>query len=79
MGTDLIPAPKSPDMGMLEATMGTEARRVFNWRVEQLVNAGVSFKLAEEVCAEDPRFDYRPVLALIERGCPPDLAVGIAQ
>ena len=47
------------------------------WRRCRLVEAGFPTTLADEV-AGDPRFDLHALLQLVDRGCPPDLAVQIA-
>lgn len=46
------------------------------WRRCRLVEAGMPDELAAEV-ATDPRFDLHALLQLLDRGCPPDLAVRI--
>ena len=46
------------------------------WRTEQLVGAGFAPELAAGV-APDMRFDLHAVIELVERGCPPELAVRI--
>jgi hypothetical protein len=53
-----------------------EAAEVISWRRDQLVHAG--FTLPEAVrLAEDPRYDLHALIELVERGCPPELAVRI--
>jgi hypothetical protein len=47
------------------------------WRRCRLVEAGFPTALADEV-AGDPRFDLHALLQLVDRGCPPELAVQIA-
>ena len=47
------------------------------WRRCRLLEAGFSAALAESVAA-DPRFDLHALLELVDRGCPPALAVRIA-
>jgi hypothetical protein len=46
------------------------------WRRDQLVAAGFSLPLATEV-AGDGRFDLHALIELVERSCPPELAVRI--
>ena len=46
------------------------------WRREQLLLSGFADSLATRV-AEDPRFDLHGLIELVERGCPPPLAVRI--
>ena len=49
---------------------------VFRWRRDQLVCAGFPRSLAASV-AGDGRFDLHALIELVERGCPPPLAVRI--
>ena len=51
----------------------TDAR---TWRRCRLVEAGLPDQLADAVAA-DPRHDLHALLQLLDRGCPPDLAVRI--
>jgi hypothetical protein len=51
----------------------TDAR---TWRRCRLVEAGLPYDLADAVAA-DPRHDLHALLQLLDRGCPPDLAVRI--
>jgi hypothetical protein len=51
----------------------TDAR---TWRRCRLVEAGVPEALADAVAA-DPLHDLHALLQLLDRGCPPDLAVRI--
>ena len=46
------------------------------WRRRRLVEAAFPTALAEAVAA-DPRFDLHALLQLVDRGCPPELAVRI--
>jgi hypothetical protein len=46
------------------------------WRSLRLLDAGFPAALADPV-ASDPRFDLHALLQLVDRGCPPDLAVRI--
>jgi hypothetical protein len=46
------------------------------WRRDRIVEAGVSSASAEAIAA-DPRFDLHAFLTLIDRGCPPELALRI--
>jgi len=55
------------------APAGTE---VFRWRRDQLVVAGFRPSLAASVAA-DGRYDLHALIELVERGCPPTLAVRI--
>jgi hypothetical protein len=49
---------------------------VRSWRRCRLVEAGFPAALAHDVAA-DPAFDLHALLQLVDRGCPPDLAVRI--
>jgi hypothetical protein len=49
---------------------------VVAWRRNQLVLAGYPRKLAARL-ASDPAFDLHALITLVERGCPPELAVRI--
>ncbi len=51
---------------------------VRGWRREQLLHAGFSAALAG-LLAADPRFDLHVLIELVERGCPPELAVRIVS
>lgn len=53
-----------------------ELRRVRAWRVEQLRRLGLAFTSAD-VFAD--LVDYHAVAALVERGCPPELALEIVR
>jgi hypothetical protein len=46
------------------------------WRRDQLAAAGFPLPLASEI-AGDTSYDLHAVIELVERGCPPDLAVRI--
>ncbi|MDI6910670.1 hypothetical protein [Nocardioides sp.] len=49
---------------------------VRSWRRCRLLEAGFPGALADTVAA-DSRFDLHALLELVDRGCPPDLAVRI--
>lgn len=49
---------------------------VVSWRRDQLVQAGFRLPLAMRL-ARDARFDLHALIELVERGCPPELAVRI--
>jgi hypothetical protein len=55
---------------------GTRKSRYSNWRRDTLVRAGFEPDLSSAV-AGDPRIDVHRLLELVDRGCPPDLAVRI--
>jgi hypothetical protein len=46
------------------------------WRAQRLERAGFASALATELAA-DRRVDLHPLLELIDRGCPPELAARI--
>lgn len=50
--------------------------QVVRWRCERLAESGFAPPLAVAV-AEDPRYDLHALIELVERGCPPELAVRI--
>ena len=49
---------------------------VAGWRHEQLLEAGFPRRLAARL-ASDPRYDLHALIELVERRCPPALAVRI--
>jgi hypothetical protein len=49
---------------------------VVRWRCEQLVGSGFAPALAASV-AENNDYDLHALIELVERGCPPELAVRI--
>jgi hypothetical protein len=49
---------------------------VVAWRRDQLVTAGFALPVAAAL-ARDSRYDLHALIDLVERGCPPDLAVRI--
>jgi hypothetical protein len=51
---------------------------VVHWRREQLMQSGFRLPLADRV-ARNPRYDVHALIELVERGCPPELAVRILQ
>jgi hypothetical protein len=53
-----------------------EAQEIVSWRRDQLVHAGLTLPVAARL-APDPRYDLHALIELVERGCPPDLAVRI--
>jgi hypothetical protein len=66
------PDTKSCDMNESEK----EAREVTRWRCEQLTDVGFAPPAASRL-AGDPRYDLHALIELVERGCPPDLALRI--
>lgn len=59
----------------LECTSGPPVD-VQTWRRCRLLEAGFPATVADAV-ASDPRFDLHALLQLVDRGCPPELAVRI--
>jgi len=53
-----------------------EELRVHNWRVERLTGLGVPGTLAE---AYADHLDWHQVARLVQRGCPPPLALHIVR
>jgi hypothetical protein len=53
-----------------------ESRAVADWRREQLVRSGFPRSLAARL-ASDPEYDLHRLIELVERGCPPELAVRV--
>jgi hypothetical protein len=64
----------------LEAASGVETERehdgVVAWRRRQLLRSGFPRRLAAAV-AYDGRYDLHRLIELVERGCPPELALRI--
>ena len=52
------------------------AGKIVTWRRARLVGAGFPRSVATRV-ARDGRYDLHAVLDLVDRGCPPELAVRI--
>ena len=59
---------------MTHQASGGEEQLVHNWRVDRLTRLGVPGSLAE-VYAD--RLDWHHVARLVQRGCPPRLALRI--
>jgi hypothetical protein len=53
-----------------------ELAEVVAWRRDQLVDSGFPAALAAEL-AGDRRIDLHALVELVERGCPPEVAVRI--
>ena len=51
-------------------------REVVRWRRGQLTDSGFPLSVAARL-AEDARYDLHALIELVERGCPPHLAVRI--
>ena len=56
--------------------MQSTAPEIVAWRSRQLVQAGFSSALADRL-ADDRAYDLHALIELVERGCPPALAVRI--
>lgn len=57
-------------------TANHEPSGVIAWRRTQLVRAGFPEEAAASI-AEDDRYDLHRLVELVERGCPPELALRI--
>ena len=53
-----------------------EEHGLISWRCDQLVQAGFELAVAVNL-AHDPGYDLHSLVELVERGCPPDVAVRI--
>jgi hypothetical protein len=60
----------------ITTTTAPAGAEVFRWRRDQLVAAGFRPSLAASVAA-DGHYDLHALIELVERGCPPPLAVRI--
>jgi hypothetical protein len=58
-----------------QQAMDRERRSVHDWRVSQLTRLGI-FRLQAEIYAD--RVDWHEIARLVQRGCPPRLALRIA-
>ena len=56
--------------------MQSTAPEIVAWRRRQLVETGFSAGLARRL-ARDRSYDLHALIELVERGCPPELAVRI--
>ncbi len=56
--------------------MKTLAADVIEWRREQLAHRGFPFPLAAQLSRDDC-YDLHALIELVERGCPPGVAVRI--
>ena len=59
-----------------ETARAKESSEVVSWRRDRLVEAGIPLPLASRA-ARDGRYDVHALILLVERGCPPELAVRI--
>jgi len=60
----------------IEIEHESEEVRVYAWRIEQLGKLGLSSLIADAVANV---VDWHEVARLVDRGCPPELAVEIAR
>jgi hypothetical protein len=51
-------------------------REIVSWRVALLTDAGFGDEMAEQL-ARDRGYDIHALLELVDRGCPPQLAIRI--
>jgi hypothetical protein len=61
---------------MQTTTSERSVEEVVCWRRERLVESGFPLPLAARL-AKNARYDLHALIELVERGCPPDLAVRI--
>jgi hypothetical protein len=54
----------------------TEELQIYAWRIEQLWRLGLPSAIADEVVNV---VDWHDVARLVDRGCPPELALEIAR
>jgi hypothetical protein len=59
-----------------EAATERAGSDVVRWRRERLLEAGFPLPLAARL-AQDQRYDLHTLIELVERGCPPELAMSI--
>jgi hypothetical protein len=59
-----------------KTTSERSAEEVVRWRRERLVESAFPLPLAARL-AKNPRYDLHALIELVERGCPPDLAIRI--
>lgn len=61
----------------MQTKTANDARlEVVRWRREQLTDSGFPLSVAAHL-AQDARYDLHALIELVERGCPPHLAVRI--
>lgn len=63
-------------MRVRERDSVTEQQSIVGWRRDQLAAAGFPLPLATSIAA-DAGYDLHAVIELVERGCPPALAVRV--
>jgi hypothetical protein len=60
----------------MSTTSERSREEVVRWRRERLVDSGFPLPLAARL-AKNPHYDLHALIELVERGCPPELAVRI--
>ena len=70
-----IPNLELDELETLEA-LDDEEVLVHEWRIEQLQGLGLAAAIAERFAG---LVDWHDIAALVERGCPPELAVEIVR
>ena len=60
----------------MSTTSERSSEELVRWRRERLAESGFPLPLAARV-AEDPQYDLHALIELVERGCPPELALRI--
>ena len=62
----------------MQTRTGSErgVEEVDRWRSDRLVESGFPLPVATEV-AQNARYDLHELIELVERGCPPELALRI--
>lgn len=63
-------------MSAVETFIETESERVERWRTDELIRVGFDVEQAT-LLAVEPDVDLHAAIDLVERGCPPELAVRI--
>ena len=63
-------------MSAVETYIETESERVERWRTDELLRVGFDVEQAT-LLAVEPGVDLHAALDLVDRGCPPELAVRI--
>jgi hypothetical protein len=64
------------DLIHIDGARESEETRVYAWRVEQLAKLGLSTRIADAVASF---VDWHEVARLVQKGCPPELALEIAR
>ena len=60
----------------MSTTGKRSSEEIVRWRRERLAESGFPLPLAASV-ARDPHYDLHALIELVERGCPPELALRI--